>query len=442
MSLSAAPSLHSGLIVAGTQSSSGKTAVVSLLLAALQRHHPVQPFKVGPDYIDPGYHFASAGVRSINLDSWIMGEAEVRRAAEEFTQHAWGIVEGVMGLFDGANADNTEGSTFELACWLNWPVVLVVPCAHSGRSIGATVRGFLQEAGPERICGVILNGASSPGHVDYLRRACASWDIPLLGVLLKLPELDWPERHLGLQASTEQPLPTPQQLAELAEAYLDVEALRSWLRPLPAPPAAPNIVVQSRKRIALAQDEAFHFYYQANLAWLQVQGVEVVPFSPLHDEAPPEADGLILGGGFPEVFAKTMAANTPLLRTLAEFIRSGMPCYAECGGLMLLTESLETQDGNHFSMAGVIPGSVAMTNCLQNFGYCHAQTDDGLQVRGHEFHYSRWREEAEHANAWTVTRHSTGSSRREGFRSETLHASYIHLHFPQAHALLKRLFQL
>ena len=109
---------------------------------------------------------------------------------------------------------------------------------------------------------------------------------------------------------------------------------------------------------------------------------------------------------------------------------------------MLLTESLETQDGNHFSMAGVIPGSVAMTSCLQNFGYCHAQTDDGLQVRGHEFHYSRWREEAEHANAWTVTRHSTGSSRREGFRSETLHASYIHLHFPQAHALLKRLFQL
>jgi cobyrinic acid a,c-diamide synthase len=436
-----------GIIIAGTQSSSGKTAVVALLLAAFRQHGiPVQPFKVGPDFIDPGYHQIYAGTTSVNLDAWIMGEAEVRNAAERFTRNAVGVVEGVMGLFDGANPDNDEGSTIEIARWLGWPLVVVVPCAHAGRSLVASIRGFLHEAGPERCLGVILNQASSEGHATYLRKACASLEVPLLGIVPKLPELDWPERHLGLQASTERELPEPEVLAELAGRHLEVEPILEAVNP-PAEKRQPLAEVRQpegvRKRIGVAQDAAFHFYYRANLEWLREQGAEVVPFSPLNDSALPEKlDGLVLGGGFPEVFAEQVSANGALLKSLHKVVASGMPCYAECGGLMLLAESLETKEGCRFPMAGVVPGTVRMTDRLQNFGYCRGLAEGTPEARGHEFHHSEWVEEPELANLWTVTRHSTGISRHEGFGTETLHASYVHLHFPQAAPLVRRVLRL
>jgi len=436
-----------GLIIAGTQSSSGKTAVVAMLLAALrQRGIPVQPFKVGPDFIDPGYHRTYAGIDSVNLDAWIMGEAEVRHAAERFTQNAVGVVEGVMGLFDGANPDNDAGSTYEAACWLDWPLVLVVPCAHAGRSIVAGIRGFLHEAGPERCLGVILNQVSSEGHATYLRKACANLEVPLLGIVPKLPELDWPERHLGLQASTERELPASEALAELAEQHLAIGRILDVVS-VPAEdnrePAAVRKSRKARKRIGVAQDAAFHFYYRANLAWLREQGAEVVPFSPLSDATlPKNLDGLVLGGGFPEVFAEQVSANTTMRNALREVVAAGMPCYAECGGLMLLAEGLETKGGRTFPMVGVVPGRVRMTDRLQHFGYCCGNTEGLPEARGHEFHHSEWMEESERANLWTVTRHSTGVSRREGFGTETLHASYVHLHFPQAAPLLRKVLRL
>ena len=436
-----------GIIIAGTQSSSGKTAVVALLLAAFRQHGiPVQPFKVGPDFIDPGYHQIYAGTTSVNLDAWIMGEAEVRNAAERFTRNAVGVVEGVMGLFDGANPDNDEGSTIEIARWLGWPLVVVVPCAHAGRSLVASIRGFLHEAGPERCLGVILNQASSEGHATYLRKACASLEVPLLGIVPKLPELDWPERHLGLQASTERELPEPEILAKLAEQHLEMEQILSAVNPPAEESQRRSETPQPasvRKRIGVAQDAAFHFYYRANLEWLREQGVEVVPFSPLSDSAVPEKlDGLVLGGGFPEVFAEQVSGNGALLKSLREAVASGMPCYAECGGLMLLAEGLETKEGRRFPMVGVVPGTVRMTDQLQHFGYCRGVAEGLPEARGHEFHHSEWVEESELANLWTVTRHSTGASRREGFHTETLHASYVHLHFPQAAPLVRKVLRL
>ena len=438
---------NNGVIIAGTQSSSGKTAVAALLLAALrQRGIPVQPFKVGPDFIDPGYHRAYAGTDSVNLDAWIMGEAEVRRAVERFTRNAVGVVEGVMGLFDGANPDNDAGSTFEIACWLGWPLLLVVPCAHAGRSIVASIRGFLHEAGPERCLGVILNQASSEGHATYLRKACASLEVPLLGIVPKLPELDWPERHLGLQASTERELPEPEILAKLAEQHLEMEQILSAVNPPAEESQRRSETPQPasvRKRIGVAQDAAFHFYYRANLEWLREQGVEVVPFSPLSDSAVPEnLDGLVLGGGFPEVFVEQVSGNGALLKSLREAVASGMPCYAECGGLMMLAEGLETKEDRRFPMVGVVPGTVRMTDQLQHFGYCRGVAEGLPEARGHEFHHSEWVEESELANLWTVTRHSTGASRREGFHTETLHASYVHLHFPQAAPLVRKVLRL
>ena len=220
-----------GLIIAGTQSSSGKTALTSMLLAALKsKNVPIQPFKVGPDFIDPGYHKTFSGEDSVNLDSWIMGESEIRKAAERFTQNKVGIVEGVMGLFDGANPDDDHGSSMEIARWLQWPVLLVVDASHAGRSIFASIRGFIEEAGSGAIAGVILNRLGSEGHETYLKKACAGIDIPVYGMLPKMSELQWSERHLGLQASQEQEFPDIEILSEKSECFWNA-LLRGMWRP-------------------------------------------------------------------------------------------------------------------------------------------------------------------------------------------------------------------
>ena len=435
---------HLGLIVAGMHSSGGKTAVTSLLLAALRkRNFIVQPFKVGPDYIDPGFHFHYSAKHSINLDPWIMGREHILQAAKEFTENAFGIAEGVMGLFDGSDPTNDSGSTMEVGRWLRWPILLVVPCQNSGRSITAAIQGFVAEAGgPEHFAGIILNQVNSESHADYLSKACASLQIPILGALPEIRELRWPERHLGLQPGVEQELPEADHLAELVEKYFDLKLLIKKF-PVLSASAAPEKILQSTtpkfsKRIAVAQDEAFHFYYVANLEWLREQGAEVITFSPLHDsQVPKNVDALILGGGFPEVFAEKISANKSMLSSIKKTVESGIPTYAECGGLMVLAEVLKLKSGQSLAMAGVVPGMVEMTKRLQYFGYCKIDLPKSGEVRGHEFHYSRWTEESTHANLWDVTRHSTGNSRREGYRTANLHASYVHLYFPQASPLIR-----
>ena len=440
---------HNGLIVAGMHSSGGKTAVTSLLLAALQkRKFIVQPFKIGPDYIDPGFHFHYSAKHSINLDPWIMGREHILKAAKKFTENAFGIAEGVMGLFDGSDPTNDSGSTMEVARRLSWPILLVVTCKNSGRSITAAIQGFVSEAGgPEHFSGIILNQVNSESHADYLSKACESLQIPILGALPEIPELRWPERHLGLQPGVEQKLPEADHLAELADKYFDIKLL---IKKFPALSAsvAPVKNLQSTtpkfsKRIAVAQDEAFHFYYVANLEWLRQQDAEIVSFSPLHDNKVPEnMDGLILGGGFPEVFAEKISANKSMLSSIKKTVESGIPTYAECGGLMVLAEVLKLKSGQSLAMAGVVPGMVEMTKRLQYFGYCKIDLPNSGEVRGHEFHYSRWTEESTHANLWDVTRHSTGNSRREGYRTANLHASYIHLYFPQAASLISEILRI
>jgi len=377
-----------------------------------------------------------------------MDREHILQTAKKFTGNAFGIAEGVMGLFDGSDPTNDSGSTMEIARRLNWPILLVVPCQNSGRSITVAIQGFVAEAGgPEHFAGIILNQVNSESHADYLSKACASLQIPILGALPEIPDLRWPERHLGLQPGVEQKLPEANQLAELAEKYFDLELLFKNFPVLftlaahekkrhSAPP-------KFNKRIAVGQDEAFHFYYVANLEWLRQHGAEIVSFSPLHDNKVPEnVDGLILGGGFPEVFAEKMSANRSMLISLKKSVESGIPCYAECGGLMLLADGLKVHSGRCYSMAGVVPGMVEMTKQLQNFGYCKIDSLKSGEIRGHEFHYSRWSEETKQANLWEVTRYSTGNSRREGYRTANLHASYVHLYFPQAAPLIREVLHL
>ena len=437
--------MPSGIVLASLQSSSGKTALTCLLLAGLQQRGVlVQPFKAGPDYLDPAYHQHFASCPSINLDSWMMGRVEVVRLVQKYGTSKLGLLEGVMGLFDGASPISDEGSTLELAHWLDWPIVLVVPVAKAGRSIRAAIRGFQLEAGVDRIQGLILNQISGESHADYLKQALADLKLPILGALPQLPELKWPERHLGLQAVSETSLPDQASLERLAEQYLDLDQLLS-LNPQPEQCSVSEAIespVKTSCKIGVAQDVAFHFHYHENLAWLCQQGAELVKFSPLEDSTlPPALDGILLSGGFPECFAEKLSDNQSMLKQLKDFIEAGGSCYAECGGLMLLADSLRLLNGDEYPMAGLIPGTVSMTSRLQHFGYSEAKPKNHQESwRGHEFHHSKWDQETSQANAWTVTKRNRVGSRLEGYRYRNLHASYIHLYFPTAVSLLSELF--
>ncbi len=435
-----------GIIIAGMQSSSGKTAVTCMILAALvKRGRKVQPFKAGPDFIDPGYHgLFAGGAVSRNLDLWLMGRETIKREVATHTADRVGVMEGVMGLFDGSDPRSDEGSTMELARLLDWPVILVLPSGQVGRSITASLRGFMAEAGANRIAGVILNQVSGNSHAEYLRDAIAPLGVPVLGAIPACGELHWPERHLGLQASQEWELPSLQALAALAEKHLDIGQIAAMLQPT-SDGAAAITNSPPHRRIGVARDQAFHFYYETNLDYLRAAGAELVTFSPLADKSlPPDLDGLLFGGGFPEVFAEQLAENKSLRDEVRGAVEAGLPCYAECGGLMYLAQSLVTREGKGFPMAGLIPGSVEMTPRLQHFGYClvsgHASGD--AVFHGHEFHHSTWRAEKEQANLWNVRRKRAGSERREGYRLANLHASYVHLHFASSGEVAQSLFHL
>ena len=431
------------MVVAGMRSSDGKTVVTCALLAALaERGLPVQPFKVGPDFIDPGYHARVLGFASRNLDTWMMGEEGV---LAEVCCHGAGkvsIVEGVMGLFDGSGISTDEGSTMALARLLNWPVLLVLPSAKAGRSLAAALRGFLTEAGRDRIAGVVLNGVSGETHSEYLREAIAPLKLPVYGAIPFCEQLAWPERYLGLQASQERVFPDRREFAGLAEKYIDVASIVDLIAP--APPVVHEPVRPiAEARIAIARDEAFHFYYEANLDYLRSAGAELIEFSPVHDETlPSRIDGLVIGGGFPEKYAEPLAQNGSMRSEIREAVKNGAFCYAECAGLMLLSQGLVDLEGKAFPMAEVIPGKVEMTTRLQNFGYCecmeHAEAPFA-RFRGHEFHYSRWLGEEEFANLWTVRRNRLGTQRTEGFRMGALHASYVHLYFAASRQALEPL---
>ena len=422
-----------GLIVGGMQSGAGKTAVTCMILAALyERGLPIQPFKVGPDFIDPGYHGRFAGGPSRNLDFWLMKDAGI---VQETMTHGAGrisIVEGVMGLFDGSEVTSDEGSTMAMARLLQWPVILVIPSAKAGRSLAAALRGFMAEADSDLVAGVILNGVSGRSHAEYLREAIAPLKLPVLGAIPTCSELSWPERHLGLQANQERDFPHRKELAQLGESYLDLSSIMALVEPAKGGPPAQE---PSGKgiRIGLARDQAFHFYYEANLDYLRRHDFELVEFSPMYDSKLPSGlEGLIIGGGFPELFADELSQNQALRSEIRSAIEDGLPCYAECGGMMWLTEEIISRSGRRLPMVGAIPGAVEMTPGLQHFGYCECselERAPSEMIRGHEFHHSRWTAESQLANLWMVRRKRIGATRREGFQKHRLHASYVHLYF-------------
>jgi cobyrinic acid a,c-diamide synthase len=439
------------LVIAGTHSGVGKTTVTVGLIAALRRRGlAVQPFKVGPDYIDPGYHALAAGRPCRNLDTWMLPPD---RARDLFARAAaaadLALVEGVMGLYDGAGYDDEAGSTAEVAKLLAAPVVLVLDAGKLARSAAAVALGYqrFDEATP--LAGVLVNRAAGAGHGLGASAAVErATGLPVLGWLPRDERLRAPERHLGLVPTAE---PGPwRELIEAAgaavERHLDLDRLVALARqapPLDGPGATSGawagvgLANGERPAIAVARDEAFHFTYEDNLDLLRAAGAEVVFFSPLRDEAlPARAAGVVLSGGFPEVFAGRLSANRALHAALREAHRRGLPIYAECGGLMYLTEAILDAGGAAHPMAGLLPGRCAMGGRL-TLGYRVARSAGaswflgaGEEVRGHEFHYSAWEgRPAGLAPAYLLLpRSGAGEARPEGARLGSLWASYVHVH--------------
>lgn len=455
----APPSRLPRVVVAGTHSGAGKTTATMALIAALRaRGLQVQPFKAGPDYIDPGYHAAVAGRPSRNLDTWMMGPDAVVECFQRSAASAdVSVIEGVMGLFDGAGPRDEAGSAAHLAKLLGAPVVLVLDGGGMARSAAAVVLGFHRFDPDVDVAGVFLNRLGGEEHHLLLKEAIEHGaGVRVLGYLPHDPGLHIPERHLGLVSAAERSgwADTARRLAELGARHVDVDGLLELARsapPLAAPPPRvfPARPAPVRCRIGVARDRAFTFYYEDNLDLLAAVGAELVPFSPLADPALPEGvDGLLFGGGFPEVFRAELAANAGMLASVRAAIAAGMPVYAECGGLMYLCQGIAGPGGDVAPLVGAVPAVARMLDRRAALGYVTVTAlrdtviaERGQTLRGHEFHWSVL-DGAPPEDGFPAYRTETrrgGAAAAEGWARGDLLASYVHVHFA-AHPELARRF--
>lgn len=428
------------IVVAGTSSGAGKTSVACGIIGALRRRGlVVQGAKVGPDYIDPTYHALAAGRPGRNLDAFLAGPDRVAPLFAHGTAGAdLAVIEGVMGLFDGASGRGELASTAHVAKLLHAPVLLVVDAAAMARSAAAIVHGYRTFDPGVQIAGVVLNRVGSDHHEDLLREAIEPLGVPVVGALRRDDRVAAPERHLGLVPAPERERHTRRALHALADAaarYVDLEAVERLARSAPqdrvAEPWSPVPAGDGtpRARIAIARGPAFSFHYTENLELLAAAGAELVPFDPTADEAlPPEVDGLVLAGGFPEVHGEALAAAANVRHEVAALAASGAPALAECGGLLYLCRSL---DGH--PMCGVLDAEATMSSRL-TLGYREAVAvtasalwPAGTRVRGHEFHYSSVTPGGGAHAAWTLR--ARGRERAEGHVRGGVHASYLHTHW-------------
>ncbi len=463
-----------GVVIAGTYSGCGKTTITLGVLAALKKKGmAVQSFKAGPDFIDTGLHRMITGRPSRNLDLWMCGEDYVKAC---FHKHSTGVdisvVEGVMGLYDG------DFSTARLADALNLPVILIVDAYGMAESAGAVVKGFMEYQSSSAveqqssslyhtIAGVIFNRVASERHYERLKNSVQ--DVKVLGYLPRDLNFEIPHRHLGLAVAEENPVAGEniERLADAVLRHIDIEAVIDRrgggenLKRLGNPkritdreagclcfggrhgrlPRMKRKVLTSAS-VAVAYDKAFCFYYEDNLDLLKDSGAEIIKFSPLHDQAIPEADAVYIGGGYPELYAGELSKNQSMLEAIYNWADSGKPIYAECGGLMYLSQGIHDFQGNFFRMAGVFPFETQMKNGRSHLGYREVILNDdcihgkkGDKLRGHEFHYSEIKPSAFSLQPSALTTcyslfDNTGQDlQNEGYRIENTLASYVHLHF-------------
>ncbi|PPS45181.1 cobyrinate a,c-diamide synthase [Chroococcidiopsis sp. TS-821] len=434
------------LIIAGERSGVGKTTVTLMLLAYLSQRLQVQvqSFKVGPDYIDPMFHQYVTKRPCRNLDPILTNDAYVKQS---FERHSRGVdcalVEGVMGLFDGATGIDDTASTAHIARLLKLPVLLAIDCSRLSRSVAAIAHGYRSFDPRVKIAGVVLNRVSSDRHLQFLKEALESIQLPILGVLRRADDLTIPDRHLGLVPTAEitQLDQLIDKFARLGETCFDWERLLPLLKGV----RSLNVTTQDDKkiadatrstslRIAVACDRAFSFYYPDNLEILTQLGAEIVYWSPLTDpDLPENIQGLYFGGGFPEVFAQQLAENKSARVAVKTAIEQGMPTYAECGGLMYLSQAIVDFEQKSWSMVGVIPATAIMDARL-TLGYRQATVlqsplfKTGTAIWGHEFHRSRLNQTPTKP-LYKLQGYNSSSLVLEGWQAYQVHASYLHLHF-------------
>ncbi len=448
------------IIIAGERSGVGKTTVTLALLAAMKARSPshkslVQSFKVGPDYIDPMFHTYITGLPCRNLDPVLTSEDYVRSCFAKHSQNAeFALIEGVMGLFDGATGADDTASTAHVARLLNAPVVLILNCASTSRSIAAIAHGYRTFDPRIHIAGVVLNRVGSDRHLELLTQALAPLNLPILGVLRRQDDISIPDRHLGL-------IPTAEmsdldgiidRLAHVGETCFDWEKLLPLLGTNQIQPLLQPLSQKSEKnlggerlRIAIAQDRAFSFYYADNLDLFAELGAELIPWSPISDRALPEnIQGLYFGGGFPEVFAAELAENKTGRESVHKAIKLGMPTYAECGGLMYLCDRIVDFQEQCFPMVNIFPTAAKMGKRL-TLGYRQAialqdspLVAKGDRVWGHEFHRSSLTELSDRPLYALQGYDSALQYPSEGWQSHQVHASYTHVHFGAQTYLLER----
>lgn len=432
-------------LLAAPSSNTGKTVTTAALLSLLvKKGMRVGSYKVGPDYIDPKFHSFITGRPCHNLDSFMIDKKLLTDLFEETSRACdIGLIEGVMGLFDGLGTTATASSA-GIAELLDIPVILVIDPSGQSRSAAALVKGFMDFNRRTTILGVICNMISSERHYNLVKESIENYcQIPVLGYLKKNSVYELSSRHLGLVPLEE--LGDYRRRLDLltaeAEKTLELEKL------IDALPEAKTASTQRKEdsifskaidqhhgqnlRMALAQDSAFHFYYEANLSMLREAGIKLVPFSILEDDALPEnIDALYIGGGYPEVFAEKISNNVSMMGSIKDALEGGLPCYAECGGLMVLTHELVTLDGRSYPMAGFFNAKTEMTRRLQRFGYVTIEYN-GHTLKGHEFHHSRLIENKEknYTLEYEVTKASDNKKWPCGLCRKNTLAAYGHIHF-------------
>ncbi|MBZ9749835.1 cobyrinate a,c-diamide synthase [Deinococcus sp. HMF7604] len=438
------------LVIAAPHSGSGKTTVTALLCLALRgRGLTVQPYKFGPDYLDPTHLSRAAGRQARNLDTFLLSQTRMKALFQRSAAGAdFALIEGVMGLYDGRDPHSDEHSTADLASQLDAPVVLVIDAGGMARTVAALAAGLRDFRPGLRVAGVILNRVGGARHAELCEVALTQVGLPVLGHVSRDAHLELPARHLGLLSAEQAHWDEAAALSAVAHLRLDDLWEAAGVSPSgdEGHVSTPALTFPtSRVRIAYALDEAFHFYYPDALDELRLAGAELVPFSPLRDAGlPPGSSGLLLGGGYPEVHAAGLSANVAMRQSVRAFADAGFPVVAECGGLMYLAEHLETE-GETWPMCGVVPYRTRMASSL-TLGYRDAQVlqesplcPAGAGVRGHEFHYSHLTHPPTHPAYQFAGR--GGEEVTEGYARGNVLASYLHLHYAADPAMARRLVQ-
>ncbi|AKP66206.1 cobyrinate a,c-diamide synthase [Companilactobacillus ginsenosidimutans] len=452
-------------LIAGATSGVGKTsATLGIISALVQRGYSVQPYKVGPDYVDTKFHSRVSGHASRNVDDYLIPDDDtLKYLFEKDTQDIdLGIVEGVMGLYDGLGSDKDAHSTASMAKKLDLPVILIVSGKSISTSTAAVVKGFVDFDSEVNIAGVIINNVMSENHFNLIKAAVNRYcpNTPVLGYMKFNKELELPSRQLGLVPDDEVDSVDKkiQGLSKIVSETIDLDAIlklasSSKLEYQGTFENEINKLHPNKISIGIAKDEAFNFYYRDNLELLENLGVKLVPFSPVADKSLPDVDALWLGGGYPEEKSQQLADNTSMKQQIRDFSNAGKPIFAECGGLMYLGKDLNNEDGSRHEMAGIFDGSSHMTKRLRKFGYCQAIPEQdcfigikGSTVYGHEFHHSTFEPNSPESlkTILTMEKYRDGvlaSTWVGGYQYKHTFASYLHIHFYQSVELAKAIFK-